>query len=66
MAAIRKRYGQLDSVVLPPDHHSPPQLAVVLCHGYGRLGPILVPLGFELLQRHPCSSNRAICLSCVR
>ncbi len=32
---------------------TPPALAVVLCHGFGAPGDDLVPIGHELLARHP-------------
>ena len=35
-----------------------PELCVVLCHGYGAPGGDLVPLGPELLRRHPALAGR--------
>jgi phospholipase/carboxylesterase len=48
MSAIKKKYGSLEAVVMPPAAGAAPQLCVILCHGFGAGGTDLVPLGFEL------------------
>ena len=50
------RLGRLDCVIASGSER--PELAVVLCHGFGAPGTDLVPLAYELAQSHPRLSDR--------
>ncbi len=50
---IHTTLGSLRCAVLTHPHGASPQLAIVLCHGFGAPGDDLVPLGAELLRREP-------------
>ena len=54
MRRVSTKLGELDCQVvdaLAPG--SPPELAVILCHGYGAPATDLVPLAAELLTLRP-------------
>lgn len=53
MEAVATRLGPLEARVVQPDPSARPELAVVLCHGFGAPGTDLVPLAGELLERRP-------------
>jgi phospholipase/carboxylesterase len=58
MRRVATRLGELDCQVvesLPPD--TAPELAVVLCHGYGAPATDLVPLAAELIMLRPELGN---------
>ena len=58
MASFRRtRLGPLDALVLLPEG-GPPELGVVLCHGFGAPGEDLAGLGPELLERVPALQGR--------
>ena len=50
---ISATIGNLECRVLDVEGGSPPELAVVLCHGYGAPGDDLVGLASEVLRLHP-------------
>ncbi|MBM4000737.1 MAG: phospholipase [Planctomycetes bacterium] len=60
MRAIRQRLGNLDCVVFPPSSGRPPDLCVVLCHGFGAPGTDLVPLAFELVELDESLAERVL------
>lgn len=60
MRRVSTKLGELDCQVvdaLPPE--SPPELAVILCHGYGAPATDLVPLAAELMMLRPELARRA-------
>ena len=58
MEAVATRLGPLEARVVQADAGARPELAVVLCHGFGAPGTDLVPLASELLQRQPALAPR--------
>src|SRR5262249_16711151 len=50
---IHTTLGSLRCAVLTHPQGTSPQLAIVLCHGFGAPGDDLVPLGAELLRQQP-------------
>lgn len=61
MAHVRTTFGSLScEVVQHGPEGSRPELAVVLCHGFGAPGDDLVPLGDELLRRKPALASRVV------
>jgi phospholipase/carboxylesterase len=50
---IHTTLGSLRCAVLTHPHGASPQLALVLCHGFGAPGDDLVPLGGEVFRREP-------------
>src|SRR5271169_4771336 len=58
MVDIATRLGSLEVHVVQRDAAVRPELAVVLCHGYGASGADLVPLAADLLARAPALGNR--------
>jgi phospholipase/carboxylesterase len=55
---IATRLGPLEARVVQADASVRPELAVVLCHGYGASGADLVSLAGDLLARAPALGNR--------
>lgn len=53
----RTQIAGLSCVVVDSEDAAPPQMAVVLCHGFGAPGEDLVSLGAELL-RHPSLAGK--------
>jgi phospholipase/carboxylesterase len=53
MMDVATRLGPLEARVVQEDTRARPELAVVLCHGFGASGADLVPLAGELLARAP-------------
>ena len=58
MVDIATRLGPLEARVVQADAGVRPELAVVLCHGYGASGTDLVPLASDVLTRAPTLGNR--------
>lgn len=58
MDAINTSLGSLECHIVQPDSKSQPELAVVLCHGFGAPGTDLVPLALELARQQPELSSR--------
>ncbi|MGO8971595.1 MAG: alpha/beta hydrolase [Myxococcaceae bacterium] len=58
MVDIATRLGPLEARVVQADASVRPELAVVLCHGYGASGSDLVPLAPDLLARAPGLGSR--------
>ncbi len=58
MVDIATRLGPLEARVVQADSGARPQLAVVLCHGYGASGSDLVPLAAEVLAKAPRLGSR--------
>jgi phospholipase/carboxylesterase len=58
MEAVATRLGPLEARVVQADPGARPELAVVLCHGFGAPGTDLVPLAGELLRRAPALGSR--------
>jgi phospholipase/carboxylesterase len=59
MRRVSTRLGELDCQVLESQvEGSAPELAVVLCHGYGAPAMDLVPLASELAQLRPALGSR--------
>src|SRR5262249_47033581 len=58
MDAINTTLGSLACHIVQPDSKAQPDLAVVLCHGFGAPGTDLVPLGLELPRQHPTLASR--------
>ena len=59
VTARKTTIGPLDAVVVDDDaRKAPPELVVILCHGYGAPADDLVGLGGELLQSTPALMGR--------
>jgi phospholipase/carboxylesterase len=58
MVDVATRLGPLQARVVQPDASVRPELAMVLCHGFGASGTDLVPLASEVLARRPELANR--------
>lgn len=58
MVDVATRLGPLEARVIQPEASLPPELAVVLCHGFGASGTDLVPLAGELLSRAPALGSK--------
>jgi phospholipase/carboxylesterase len=58
MVDVATRLGPLEARVFQPGGSVRPELALVLCHGFGASGTDLVPLGAEVLARTPALGNR--------
>jgi phospholipase/carboxylesterase len=58
MEAVATRLGPLEARMVQSGPSVRPELAVVLCHGFGAPGTDLVPLAGELLQRQPSLASR--------
>jgi phospholipase/carboxylesterase len=62
MTSIRKtKLGALDTTVVGPERGGQPQLAVVLCHGYGAPGDDLVGLAAELAAPAGLGEHTVFC-----
>jgi phospholipase/carboxylesterase len=58
MVDVATRLGPLEARVIQPEGSVRPELAVVLCHGFGASGTDLVPLAGELLERAPALGQK--------
>jgi phospholipase/carboxylesterase len=58
MVEVATRLGPLEARVVQPEGSVRPELAVVLCHGFGASGTDLVPLAAEVLSRTPSLGSR--------
>jgi phospholipase/carboxylesterase len=58
MLDVATRLGPLEARVVQPEGGMAPELALVLCHGFGASGTDLVPLANEVLARTPAVGNR--------
>jgi phospholipase/carboxylesterase len=58
MVDVATRLGPLEARVVQPEGNARPELAVVLCHGFGAAGTDLVPLAREIFERSPALGNR--------
>jgi phospholipase/carboxylesterase len=58
MVDVATRLGPLEARVVQPVGGVPPELIVVLCHGFGASGTDLVPLAAEVLAKRPEVGNR--------
>ena len=58
MVDIATRLGPLEARVVQAEVGVRPELAVVLCHGFGASGTDLVPLASEVLARAPALGSR--------
>ncbi len=58
MVDVATRLGPLEARVVQVEGSARPELAVVLCHGFGAPGTDLVPLATELLGRAPSLGSK--------
>jgi phospholipase/carboxylesterase len=58
LVGVATRLGPLEARVVQEDTSARPELAVVLCHGFGASGADLVPLAGELLARAPSLAGK--------
>lgn len=58
MRTVTTRIADLDCRVVDTEDGNAPELAVILCHGYGAPGDDLVPIAQETMRAHPELAGR--------